>query len=175
MTKKTGVILFVDNSAESRPRKSRANVHNKHNEGRKEEDGRSGRRVPPKMDWQSSKLINSSFTRYVSVTSLFSQSSSIILNKQFDANSDIQLLFSATCREPPVFYTGIQCKFSGFFNKKKEFVISEKMAILPPDPAYLLRSDMGPVHSLLFRVSPYIEHIYAGTESGKIHIWDLKV
>ena len=49
------------------------------------------------------------------------------------------------------------------------------MAILPPDPAYLLRGDMGPVHSLLFRVSPYIEHIYAGAESGKIHIWDLKV
>lgn len=49
------------------------------------------------------------------------------------------------------------------------------MAILPPDPAYLLRGDMGPVHSLLFRVSPYVEHIYAGTESGIIHIWDLKV
>lgn len=48
------------------------------------------------------------------------------------------------------------------------------MAILPPDPAYLLRGDMGPVHSLLFRVSPYVEHIYAGTESGIIHIWDLK-
>ncbi|XP_015602838.1 guanine nucleotide-binding protein subunit beta-like protein 1 [Cephus cinctus] len=48
------------------------------------------------------------------------------------------------------------------------------MAILPPDPIYLLRGDMGPVHSLLFRVSPYIEHLYAAAESGKIHIWDLR-
>ena len=49
------------------------------------------------------------------------------------------------------------------------------MAILPPDPSYMLRGDMGPVHSLLFRITPYIEHLYAGTESGNIHIWDLKV
>ncbi|CAB0028558.1 unnamed protein product [Trichogramma brassicae] len=48
------------------------------------------------------------------------------------------------------------------------------MAILPPDPAYIMKGDMGPVHSLLFRVSPYIEHLYAGTESGKVHIWDLR-
>jgi len=48
------------------------------------------------------------------------------------------------------------------------------MAILPPDPTYMLRGDMGPVHSLLFKISPYIEHLYAGTESGAIHIWDLK-
>lgn len=34
---------------------------------------------------------------------------------------------------------------------------------------------MGPVHSLLFRVSPYIEHLYAGAESGRVHIWDLRV
>ncbi|KAK0162166.1 hypothetical protein PV327_008526 [Microctonus hyperodae] len=48
------------------------------------------------------------------------------------------------------------------------------MAILPPDPIYVLRGDMGPVHSLLFRISPYIEHLYAGAQSGNIHIWDLK-
>ncbi|XP_063993888.1 guanine nucleotide-binding protein subunit beta-like protein 1 [Diachasmimorpha longicaudata] len=48
------------------------------------------------------------------------------------------------------------------------------MAILPPDPIYVFRGDMGPVHSLLFRISPYIEHLYAGTESGNVHIWDLK-
>jgi WD40 repeat protein len=48
------------------------------------------------------------------------------------------------------------------------------MAILPPDPVYMMRGDMGPVHSLLFRVSPYIEHVYAGAESGKVHIWDLR-
>lgn len=49
------------------------------------------------------------------------------------------------------------------------------MAILPPDPSYVLRGDMGPIHSLMFKVSPYIEHIYAGTESGNVHIWDLQV
>ncbi|XP_058798115.1 guanine nucleotide-binding protein subunit beta-like protein 1 [Phymastichus coffea] len=48
------------------------------------------------------------------------------------------------------------------------------MAILPPDPVYIMRGDMGPVHSLLFRVSPYVEHLYAGAESGRIHIWDLR-
>lgn len=49
------------------------------------------------------------------------------------------------------------------------------MAILPPDPVYVLRGDMGPVHSLDFRISPYVEHLYAGAETGNIHIWDLKV
>lgn len=51
----------------------------------------------------------------------------------------------------------------------------KSMAILPPDPIYVLRGDMGPVHSLHFRISPYIEHLYAGAENGIIHIWDLKV
>lgn len=49
------------------------------------------------------------------------------------------------------------------------------MAILPPDPIYVLRGDMGPVHCLDFRISPYVEHLYAGAESGNIHIWDLQV
>ncbi|KAH0546259.1 guanine nucleotide-binding protein subunit beta-like protein 1 [Cotesia glomerata] len=48
------------------------------------------------------------------------------------------------------------------------------MAILPPDPIYVLRGDMGPVHCLDFRISPYVEHLYAGAESGNIHIWDLQ-
>ncbi|XP_015520249.1 guanine nucleotide-binding protein subunit beta-like protein 1 [Neodiprion pinetum] len=49
------------------------------------------------------------------------------------------------------------------------------MAILPPDPVFLLRGpDTGPVHCLLFRVSPYVEHLYAGAESGTVHIWDLR-
>ncbi|XP_011497853.1 PREDICTED: guanine nucleotide-binding protein subunit beta-like protein 1 [Ceratosolen solmsi marchali] len=48
------------------------------------------------------------------------------------------------------------------------------MAILPPDPVYIMKGDMGPIHSLLFRISPYVEHIYAGTESGRVHIWDLR-
>lgn len=49
------------------------------------------------------------------------------------------------------------------------------MAILPPDPVYILRGDMGPVHSLLFKISPYAEHLYTGAETGIIHIWDLQV
>ncbi|XP_043279013.1 guanine nucleotide-binding protein subunit beta-like protein 1 [Venturia canescens] len=48
------------------------------------------------------------------------------------------------------------------------------MAILPPDPIYILRGNNGPVHSLTFKITPYIEHLYAGTENGDIHIWDLK-
>ncbi|OXU23960.1 hypothetical protein TSAR_006698 [Trichomalopsis sarcophagae] len=32
---------------------------------------------------------------------------------------------------------------------------------------------MSPVQSLMFWVSPYIEHLYAGTESERVHIWDL--
>lgn len=49
------------------------------------------------------------------------------------------------------------------------------MAILPPDPVYMMRGDMGPVHKLFFRISPYIEHLYVGAESGLVHIWDLRV
>ncbi|XP_012261678.2 guanine nucleotide-binding protein subunit beta-like protein 1 [Athalia rosae] len=49
------------------------------------------------------------------------------------------------------------------------------MAILPPDPVFLLRgAETGPIHSLLFRISPYVEHLYAGAESGTVHIWDLR-
>ena len=49
------------------------------------------------------------------------------------------------------------------------------MAILPPDPTYVLRGNANPIHSLLFRVSPYVEHLYAGTENGSVCVWDLKV
>ncbi|KAF7399524.1 hypothetical protein HZH68_008116 [Vespula germanica] len=48
------------------------------------------------------------------------------------------------------------------------------MAVIPPDPKYLLRSDMGCIHSLLFWINSDVEHLYAGCASGKIYIWDLK-
>ncbi|XP_047352689.1 guanine nucleotide-binding protein subunit beta-like protein 1 isoform X3 [Vespa velutina] len=48
------------------------------------------------------------------------------------------------------------------------------MAIIPPDPKYLLRGDMGCIHSLLFWINSDVEYLYAGCASGKIYIWDLK-
>ncbi|XP_014210906.1 guanine nucleotide-binding protein subunit beta-like protein 1 [Copidosoma floridanum] len=48
------------------------------------------------------------------------------------------------------------------------------MAAPPPDPVYVMKGTMGPVHCLLFRISPHYEHIYAGAESGSVHIWDLQ-
>lgn len=49
------------------------------------------------------------------------------------------------------------------------------MAVIPPDPKYLLRSDMGCIHSLLFWINSDVEHLYAGCALGKVYIWDLKV
>lgn len=43
----------------------------------------------------------------------------------------------------------------------------------PPDPVYVLKGDMGPIHSLMFKSS--LNQLYAGAESGKIHIWNLNV
>ncbi|KAL2742155.1 guanine nucleotide-binding protein subunit beta-like protein 1 isoform X3 [Vespula maculifrons] len=48
------------------------------------------------------------------------------------------------------------------------------MAVIPPDPKYLLRSDMGCIHSLLFWINSDVEHLYAGCALGKVYIWDLK-
>lgn len=48
------------------------------------------------------------------------------------------------------------------------------MAVTPPDPKYLLRGNMGCVHSLLFRINSDVEHLFAGSSSGKIYVWDLK-
>lgn len=46
----------------------------------------------------------------------------------------------------------------------------------PPDPKFILRGDMDEnVHSLLFRINPNVEHLYAGDGKGTVHIWDLKV
>ncbi|XP_076749889.1 guanine nucleotide-binding protein subunit beta-like protein 1 isoform X1 [Xylocopa sonorina] len=47
------------------------------------------------------------------------------------------------------------------------------MATPAPDPRYLLRGDMGCIHCVLFQITPNIEHLYAGTTKGNIHIWDL--
>lgn len=46
------------------------------------------------------------------------------------------------------------------------------MAVLPPDPVFILRSpDMGPVNSLTFHKN---ERLLAGTAKGTIHLWDLQ-
>lgn len=47
------------------------------------------------------------------------------------------------------------------------------MATLPPDPKYLFRGNMGCVNCILFQITPNVEHLYAGTTEGNIHIWDL--
>lgn len=47
------------------------------------------------------------------------------------------------------------------------------MAVLPPDPVYVLRvNDMGPVHSLCFH-GP--ERIFSGTAAGSVYLFDLQV
>ncbi|CAH1165763.1 unnamed protein product [Phyllotreta striolata] len=50
------------------------------------------------------------------------------------------------------------------------------MAILPPDPVYCFREDMGHIHSLSFcvRSSNFVSHILAGTEKGTVYFWDLE-
>lgn len=47
--------------------------------------------------------------------------------------------------------------------------------MLPPDPLYIFKSEMSPVTCLAFQITPYIEYIYVGTQTGKIHTWNLKV
>ena len=49
------------------------------------------------------------------------------------------------------------------------------MAMLPPDPVYIFKSEMSPVTCLTFQITPYFESIYAGTQAGKVHKWNLKV
>lgn len=49
------------------------------------------------------------------------------------------------------------------------------MAIFPPDPKYIFRGNMGSVNCILFQVTSNIEHLYAGTAKGNIHVWDLNV
>lgn len=54
-------------------------------------------------------------------------------------------------------------------NEIKRFPI---MAILPPDPLFCMKSDMGYVHSLCFKDNTTL---LAATESGFVYFWDLEV
>lgn len=51
------------------------------------------------------------------------------------------------------------------------------MAVLPPDPVFCLKSDMGHVHSLCFDESDgdCTGLLYASTELGYVYLWDLNV
>lgn len=51
------------------------------------------------------------------------------------------------------------------------------MAILPPDPVFCLKSDMGYVHSICFPKNndTFTTNLLAATESGFVYIWDLEV
>ncbi|KAK3925877.1 Guanine nucleotide-binding protein subunit beta-like protein 1 [Frankliniella fusca] len=40
----------------------------------------------------------------------------------------------------------------------------------PPDPKFVLRGEMGPVSSIEFMSN---DTLYAGTQDGKVHVWDL--
>ncbi|XP_076640017.1 guanine nucleotide-binding protein subunit beta-like protein 1 [Colletes latitarsis] len=48
------------------------------------------------------------------------------------------------------------------------------MAIPSPDPVYLFRGDMGCIHCILLQSNFDVEHLFVGTTTGKVHIWDLK-
>ncbi|KAL3271495.1 hypothetical protein HHI36_021977 [Cryptolaemus montrouzieri] len=48
--------------------------------------------------------------------------------------------------------------------------------VLPPDPLFCLKGDMGPIHSLCFPVREYISTcplLLASTEDGFVHSWNL--
>lgn len=51
------------------------------------------------------------------------------------------------------------------------------MAVLPPDPIFCLKSDMGYVHSMCFDENDgeFSDDVYAATESGFVYVWDLNV
>lgn len=51
------------------------------------------------------------------------------------------------------------------------------MAVLPPDPVYSFKADMGYVHSICFPSvsAEYCDTLLASTESGKVYFWDLEV
>lgn len=50
------------------------------------------------------------------------------------------------------------------------------MAVLPPDPVFCFKSDMGHIHSICFSIKSdnYISHILAATEKGIVYFWDLE-
>ncbi|KAJ8917295.1 hypothetical protein NQ315_002313 [Exocentrus adspersus] len=50
------------------------------------------------------------------------------------------------------------------------------MAILPPDPVFCFKGDMGHIHSLCFpaKFDNYCSQILAATEKGTVYFWDLE-
>lgn len=50
------------------------------------------------------------------------------------------------------------------------------IGILPPDPLFCFRENMGPVHALCFpqRNPDYSDILLAGTEKGDVYFWDLE-
>lgn len=50
------------------------------------------------------------------------------------------------------------------------------MAVLPPDPVFCFKSDMGHIHSICYSIKSdnYISHILAATEKGTVYFWDLE-
>lgn len=44
-----------------------------------------------------------------------------------------------------------------------------------PDPVYMVKGNMTEVHCLLYDLTPDNELLFAGTQSGVIHIWDLQL
>ncbi|GLV36747.1 uncharacterized protein CBL_02418 [Carabus blaptoides fortunei] len=50
------------------------------------------------------------------------------------------------------------------------------MAVLPPDPVFSFKADMGFVHSICFPTihNEYTDTLLASTESGKVYFWDLE-
>lgn len=51
------------------------------------------------------------------------------------------------------------------------------MAVLPPDPVFCFKGDMGYVHSLCFPThqNNYTDTLLASTETGKVYFWNLEV
>lgn len=49
------------------------------------------------------------------------------------------------------------------------------MSIQSPDPLFTLRGDMESIHSLLFRKSGGCDFLYASTQAGIVHKWDIQV
>lgn len=50
--------------------------------------------------------------------------------------------------------------------------MSQKQPPPPPEPKFVLRDGMGPVSCIDFGLD---EIMYAGTQDGWIHVWDLTV
>lgn len=50
----------------------------------------------------------------------------------------------------------------------------EKNLKPPPDPIYTLKGKMGPIHCLLYTPFSNKELLYASTQTGSVHIWNLQ-